>query len=61
MNDYMEQYIKSTINYLKTFETSLKMAALKNDGQIDKQEQKILNKATKLTDRYIDDLDNLID
>jgi len=61
MNDYMEQYIKSTINYLKTFEASLKMAALKNDGKIDKQEQKILSKATKLTDKYIDDLDNLID
>lgn len=61
MNDYMESYIKGAVTYLKTFETSLRMAALKNDGRIDKDEQKIIDKANKLTDKYIRELERLID
>lgn len=61
MNSYMESYITSTVTYLKTFKQSLRMAALKNDGKIDKHEQKVLDKADKLTDKYIRELENLID
>ena len=61
MNDYMEAYIKNTITYLKTFEASLRMAALKNDGNIDRHEQKIIDKANKLTDKYVSELERLID
>lgn len=61
MNDYMESYINGTITYLKTFQSSLRMAAMKNDGRIDKQEQKVIDKANKLTDKYIRELEYLID
>ena len=61
MNDYMESYITNAITYLKTFEPSLRMAALKNDGRIDKHEQKIIDKTNKLTDKYIRELEYLID
>lgn len=61
MNDYMESYINNTITYLKTFEQSLRMAAQKNDGRIDKQEQKIIDKANKLTEKYIRGLEDLIE
>lgn len=60
MNDYMDSYITSCITYLKTFQTSLRMAALKKDGYIDKGEQKVLDKANKATDKCIRDLEGLI-
>lgn len=60
MNDYMESYIQGAITYLKAFEQSLRLAALKNDGRIDKAEQKVIDKANKLTDKYIHDLGKLI-
>ena len=61
MNDYMDSYITGAITYLKTFKQSLRMAAQKNDGRIDKQEQKIIDKANKLTDKYIRGLEDLIE
>ena len=48
MNDYMDSYIIGTITYLKTFKQSLRMAALKKDGYIDKDEQKVLDKANNV-------------
>ena len=52
-NIYMDRYITNTIDYLKTFEGSLRMAALQDDGQIDREEQRIIDRANKLTDKYI--------
>lgn len=60
MNTYMESYITGTVTYLKTFEQSLRMAALKNDGRIDKQEQKIIDKVNKITDKYIRELEKQV-
>lgn len=61
MNTYMESYITSSITYLKTFKQSLRMAAMRNDGRIDRQEQKIIDKVDKLTDKYIRELEKLTD
>ena len=61
MNTYMESYITSSITYLKTFKQSLRMAAMGNDGRIDRQEQKIIDKIDKLTDKYIRELEKLTD
>lgn len=61
MNTYMESYITSSITYLKTFKQSLRMAAMRNDGRIDRQEQKIIDKVDKLTDKYIRELKKLTD
>lgn len=59
MNDYMSSYINGAITYLKTFQQSLRMSALKNDGRIDRDEQKVLDKANKATDKYIRELERL--
>ena len=61
MNSYMDATVKAAIGYLQAFKQSMKMAAMKNDGDIDRQEEKILKKLNKITDRYIDDLENLLD
>ena len=60
-NVYMETTIKAAIGYLEAFKQSMKVATLKNDGRIDKKEEKLLKKLNRITDRYIDDLENLID
>lgn len=61
MNDYMESYITGAITYMKTFKSSLRMAAMKNDGRIDRDEQKIIDKANKLTDKFIKEFEKLVD
>ena len=60
MNTYMESYINSTITYLKSFKQSMRVAAMKIDGRIDSDEQKIIDKADKITDKYIAELNKLI-
>ena len=61
MNTYMESYIFNAIAYVKTFKDTLRMAAMKNDGRIDKQEQKIIDKVDKLTEKYVRELEKLVD
>ena len=61
MNPYMRTYIEGAVAYLKTFEQSLRMAALEDDGRIDKQEQKIIDRTKKLTDKYVKGLEKLIE
>ena len=56
MNQYLENQISNMITITKTFQQSCKMSALKNDGGIDKNEQKQLNKINKATERFIADL-----
>ena len=60
-NSYMEQYIRSTIAYLNTFEASLRLAAMKVGGEIDAEEQRVLDKANKLTEKYVRGLKKMID
>lgn len=60
MNDYMDSYITGAITYLKTLKQSLRIAALKKNGYIDKDEQKVLDKANRATDKYIKELEKLV-
>lgn len=60
MNDYMSSYISGAITYLKAFKQSLHMSALRNDGRIDRNEQKTLDKVNKATDKYIRELEKLV-
>lgn len=59
MNSYIDAQILNMINMVKTFEQSCKMAAMKNDGQIDKAEEKQLKKINAATQRFIKDLEKL--
>ena len=40
---------------------NLKVAAMKDDAVTSKQEEKVLKKLNKITDKYIDELENLLD
>lgn len=60
MNTFMNTNIKATCGYLKAFEQSLKMSALRDDGQLDRQEEKILKKVYSLTEKYIKSLESLL-
>ena len=59
MNSYIDAQIVNMVTMVKTFEQSCKMAAMKNDGQIDKAEEKQLKKINAATQRFIKDLEKL--
>ncbi len=61
MNTFMNTNIKATCGYLKAFVQSLRMSAMRDDGQMDKQEEKLLKKVNALTDKYIRNLEDLLD
>lgn len=57
------EYIDAQIAYMKamltTFEQSCRMAAMKNDGRIDKEEEKMLKKIKAATQKYSAELDKI--
>ena len=56
MNSYIHSQIFNMITVTKTFEQGCKMAVLKDDGRIDKAEEKALKQIEKATQRFIKDL-----
>ena len=52
MNEYMKAQITNMTIMVKTFEHSCKMAATKNDGLIDKNEERQLKKISAATQRF---------
>lgn len=59
MNQFIKTQITNLLLSLKNFEDSLKIAALEDDGQISKDEQKILDKVHKATLKYSKELEKL--
>lgn len=59
MNHYIEAQIFNMKSMAKTFEQSCRMAAQKNDGRIDKDEEKTLKKINAATQRFIKELENI--
>lgn len=59
MNYYIEAQITNIVSMARTFEASCKMAALKNDGTIDKEEEKALKKISAATQKFIKDLESI--
>lgn len=57
MNDYISSQIMNMKAILTTFEQSCKMAATKNDGQIDKAEEKQLKKIHAACEKFRKELD----
>lgn len=57
MNKYISGQIANMLTMTKTFDQSCKMAAMKDDGTIDKSEQRILKKIKKANDLYIKELE----
>ena len=52
MNTFLKAQIDNMINTLDVFETSCEMAAIQDDGVIDKKEDKALQKLKKATADY---------
>lgn len=59
MNSYIDAQIVNMITMVKTFEHSCKMAAVKNDGQIDKTEEKQLKKISAAAQHFIKELERI--
>lgn len=59
MNDYIKAQIINMKTMVKTFEQSCKMAALRNDGKIDKAEEKQLKKISAATKKFIEKLERI--
>ena len=59
MNSYIDAQIMNMKIMAKTFEQSCRMAAMKNDGQIDKAEEKTLKKISVATQKFIKELESI--
>lgn len=60
MNTYMEIQIRNMIMYLDAFEKSCETAAIKDDGKIDKEEQKRLKTIKEASKEYKKKLEKLL-
>lgn len=60
MNTYMEIQIRNMIMYLDAFQKSCEVAAVKDDGKIDKEEQKRLNKIKEASAKYKKELEKAL-
>lgn len=60
-NPYLKAQIANQIMIANHFIKECEMQALKNDGKIDKEERKLLDKINKATDKYKKELSNLSD
>lgn len=59
MNYYIETQISNMVTMVQTFQQSCRMAALKNDGKIDKTEEKQLKKIDAAAHKFIEDLQKI--
>lgn len=56
MNAYMDMQAKNMIQVIENFKSGLRFAATKDDGKIDKAEQKQLDRINKAADNLIKEL-----
>lgn len=59
MNYHIDAQILNMKAMAKTFEQSCRMAATKDDGKIDPEEEKILKRISAATQKFIKELDKL--
>lgn len=59
MNYYIGAQILNMKAVAKTFEQSCRMAATKDDGRIDPEEEKVLKKISAATQKFIKELDKI--
>ena len=59
MNTYIKMQLNTMIQYLDSFESACQLAAMKDDGLIDKKEQKQLRKIRKSVARFKRDLEKI--
>lgn len=59
MNQYISIAIRNEIKVTKNFITTCHLAAKEDDGIIDKEEQRQLNKIKKCCERYMRELEKI--
>lgn len=59
MNSYIKMQLNTMIQYLDSFEQACKIAAIKDDGTVDKAEKKQLDKIMAAVDRFRKDLSKI--
>lgn len=59
-NQYIYAQVMNLKAFLATFEQGCMTAAMKDDGRIDKEEEKVLKKISAATKKYRAELDKII-
>lgn len=59
MNTYIEMQIRNMTMMTRTFGQSCQMAAAKDDGRVDKSEEKALKKIEAACQRFIKELESI--
>ena len=59
MNTHIDAQIVNMLAIVKTFEQSCNLAAMQNDGRVDKSEEKMLKKLNAATQRFMRDLEKI--
>lgn len=59
MNSYIKMQLNTMIQYLDSFEQACELAASKDDGEIDRNEQKQLRKIRKSVECFRRDLEKI--
>lgn len=60
MNSYIKMQLKTMIQYLDSFEQACEIAATRDDGQIDRKEEKQLRKIRKSVARFRKELQKIV-
>lgn len=61
MNSFLKLSITNAILVSENFKKSCRADALKDDGQISSEEERLLSKIDKCTDKYIKELNKLLE
>lgn len=59
MNQYIDAQIANMTTMTKTFEQSCKMAAMQDDGNIDRKEEKLLKRISNASAKFIAELERV--
>ena len=59
MNTYIKMQLQTMIQYVDSFQQACEIAAMKDDGVLDKKEQKQLKKIRKAVSRFKKDLEKI--
>ena len=60
MNSYIKMQLNTMIQYLDSFEQACEIAATRDDGQIDRKEEKQLHKIRKSVARFRKELQKIV-
>ena len=61
MNLYIREQIRSMMTVTGTFRGYCRSAALKDDGRIDKEEERTLKRIDRASDRFMKELEKIVE